>query len=170
MMSTSTLSRPRKLRKDDGKSLSSFRSGVAELDEWFQDYAWESQQAHNAITYITTLDEGVVVGCYALSSAGISRNHAPAKFAIGRSRDIPCILLARLAVDQRYQGRHVGRHLVRDAISRAVTASDSIGAACLLIHARDEDAKAFYLRQADFQQSPINALHLVLPMKVARQL
>ena len=59
-MPTSTLSRPRKLRKDDRNSLSSFRSGVAELDEWFQNYAWESQQANNAATYITTLDEGVV--------------------------------------------------------------------------------------------------------------
>ncbi len=64
----------------------------------------------------------------------------------------------------------MGRHLLRDAIGRAITASDAIGAACLLIHARDEAAKAFHLKQADFLESPVDDLHLVLPMKTARRL
>lgn len=88
---------------------------------------------------------------------------------MGRPKDVPCILLARLAMDQRFQGRPIVRHL-RDAIGRAITASDAIGAACLLIHARDEAAKVFYLAQADFLESPVNHLHLALPMKTAQRL
>lgn len=167
MGTTQILGEPRKLRKDDNRS--SFRSGVDELDEWFHKFAWESLAANNAITYVVTLDDDTVAGYYALCSAGISREHAPAKFAMGRPKDIPCVLLARLAVDQRLQGRRIGRHLFLDAITRAITASESIAAACLLIHARDEAAKEFYMKNADMQESPVNELHLVLPMKVARR-
>ena len=170
-MTEPVLNAPRKLQKGDrGEKLSSFCSGVDELDEWFHKFAWESQAANNAVTYVATLDDGTIVGFYALCSAGISREHAPAKFAQGKPKDIPCILLARLAVDQRFQGRRLGRHLLRDAISRAITASESIAAACLLIHAHDDAAKAFYLKNADFLESPVNELHLVLPIKTDRQL
>lgn len=167
-MPSATLLAPRKLEKGDDRS--SFSSGVEELDEWFQRFAWESQAANNAITYVAALDTAAVVGFYALCSAGLSQEHAPVKFARGRPNDIPAVLLARLAVDQRFQGRRIGRHLLRDAIARAVTASESIGAACLVIHSRDDAARAFYLANADFQESPVNRLHLVLPMKVARTL
>lgn len=169
-MTSPTLHEPRKLRKDDRPHLSSFCSGAAELDHWLHERAWENHAANNAITYVATWGDGTVAGFYALCSAGVSREHAPARFAKGRPKDIPCILLARLAVDRRFQGRRVGRHLLRDAISRAIAASESIGAACLLIHCRDHDAKDFYMRQADFLESPVNELHLVLPMKAAKQL
>ena len=53
------LNAPRKLQKGDrGEKLSSFCSGVDELDEWFHKFAWESQAANNAVTYVATLDDG----------------------------------------------------------------------------------------------------------------
>ncbi|WP_040633694.1 hypothetical protein [Mobilicoccus pelagius] len=62
-----------------------------------------------------------------------------------------------------------GRHLLRDAIGRAVLASEAIWAACLLIHCRDEATKTFYLRHGEFLQSPADDLHLIQPMKAARR-
>lgn len=159
------LQAPRRLERGDDRS--AFSSGARELDEWLQRYAWQNQQANNAVTYVTTLD-GRVVGYYAICAAGVGKDHLPP--GKRRPTDVPCLLLARLAVDQRIQGRRVGRHLFRNAIGRASQAADSIGAACLLIHARDEQAKAFYLRQVDLLQSPVDALHLVLPMKAIRGL
>lgn len=158
---------PRKLEKSDDRH--GFASGAEELDSWFEKFAWENQAANNAVTYVTMLDDAVV-GYYSICSAGVGRDHVPADFGKRRPQDIPCILLARLAVDQRYQGKRIGAHLLRDAITRAVTASEAFGAACLLIHARDESAKEFYLRHGDFLQSPVEEMHLILPMKVARGL
>ncbi len=157
---------PRKLEKADDRS--AFSSGAAELDDWFQKYAWQNLRANNAITYVAMLDDSVV-GYYAICAAGVSKEHVPAQFAKARPSDIPCILLARLAIDVRAQGRGLGRHLFRDAIGRAVQSSEAIGAACLLIHARDEAARGFYTSQADLLPSPVDPLHLVLPMKSARR-
>jgi predicted N-acetyltransferase YhbS len=41
---------------------------------------------------------------------------------------IPIALLARLAVDRRWQGSGVGRHLLLDALRRVIRASDELGA------------------------------------------
>jgi len=34
------------------------------------------------------------------------------------------------------------------------------------VHARDEAARSFYLHQIEFLESPVDPLHLMLPMKV----
>lgn len=166
-MSTGFLESPRRLEKGDDRS--SFSSGAPELDDWLRRFAWENQRANNAVTYVATV-AGVVVGYHSIAAAGISRNDAPSEFSARRPIDIPCILLARLAVDQRAQGRGLGAALFLDAVRRAVSASEALGAACLLIHCRDEEARSFYLRHADLLQSPVDPLHLVLPMKLARSI
>lgn len=164
---TNTLATPRKLEKGDDRS--SFSSGAEELDDWFRRFAWENQRANNAVTYVSMLGD-LVVGYYSIAAAGISRNDAPSEFAARRPTDIPCVLLARLAVHERGQGRGVGGALLLDAVRRAVAASEGLGAACLLVHCRDQNARSFYLHHADLLQSPIDPMHLVLPMKSAKRL
>lgn len=60
--------------------------------------------------------------------------------------------------------------LFRDAIERAVHVSGSIGAAALLIHARDSRAREFHLANADLLESPTDPLHLMLPISRAAEL
>lgn len=160
-MTSGILRAPRTMERADSKS--AFRSGAAELDEWFARYAWQNQRANNAVTYVATLDDRTV-GYYAVAAAGISRDAVDFSFGKGRPHDIPCILLARLAVDSRAQGRGLGAALYRDAIQRSISASDALGAAALLIHCRDESAREFYLAHADLLESPVDPLHLVLPL------
>ena len=52
-----------------------------------------------------------------------------------------------------------------DALRRVLLLSESVAAPALLVHARDEAARDFYLRQAELLQSPVEPLHLLLPMK-----
>ncbi len=56
------------------------------------------------------------------------------------------LLIGRLAVDRRWQGRGIGDALMRDAIRRALTISDQAGVRGLLVHALSEDAARFYRR------------------------
>lgn len=162
----SLLRPPRKLAKGDDRS--SFSSGAVELDDWFARFAWENLRAGNAVTYVVE-HEQQVLGYYAIAAAGVSTEHVPASFAARRPTDIPCVLLARLAVATSVQGRGLGVALFRDAIERSVVVSKSIGAACLLVHARDDAARDFYLAHADLLPSPIDPLHLILPMKAAKR-
>jgi predicted N-acetyltransferase YhbS len=62
-----------------------------------------------------------------------------------RTKSIPVVVLARLAVDRSYQGRSLDGALVRDAARRVVNAAEAIGIRGILVHAISDDAKAFYL-------------------------
>lgn len=119
------------------------------------------------MTYVVE-HEQQILGYYAIAAAGVSTDHVPASFGAPRPTDIPCVLLARLAVASSVQGRGLGVALFRDAIERAVLVSESIGAARLLVHARDDAARDFYLAHVDLLQSPVDPLHLILPMKAAK--
>ena len=153
---------PRKLERSDVRA--GFDSGAEELDEWLEKYAWQNQQANNAITYVIT-DGDRVVGYYAITMAAVAIHEAPPALQKGRPSRIPCILLARLAVDQSCRGEGLGWELLRDALLRARQLSSSIGAAAVLVHCRDEKARDFYLRNGDFLQSPVEELHLMVPIK-----
>jgi GNAT superfamily N-acetyltransferase len=74
------------------------------------------------------------------------------------------VLLARLAVDLSVPGRGLGAWLVRDAMTRALAASESIGVRAMLVHAIDEDARAFY-RHHGLEPSPTDPLHLMILIK-----
>jgi GNAT superfamily N-acetyltransferase len=156
---------PRKLEHADIRD--GFDSGADDLDEWLAKYSWQNQQANNATTYVITAGERVV-GYYAITMSAVARLDAPAGLQRGRPSQIPCILLARLAVDRSCQGAGLGWELLRDALLRAVRLSDSIGAAAVLIHCRDDKAKEFYLRNGDFLQSPVEELHLMVPIKALK--
>lgn len=102
--------------------------------------------------------------------AAVERELAPERLGgPDRPRQLPCILLARLATDRTMQRRGIGAGLLTDALTRAVVLSDSVGAAAVLVHARDEDAKAFYQKNGDFLESPVESLHLMAPMKDLRK-
>ena len=162
-MSTGALESPRRLVRQDVTA--GFRSGATELDDWFQRYAWQNQKANNAVVYVTAQDD-VILGYYAITTATYSRDDAPQGLNHrSRPEEIPCILLARLAVDERAQGRGVGAALLKDAIERCYRLSREVGAAALSVHCRDEQARAFYLANGDFLPSPANTLHLLLSMK-----
>ncbi len=155
---------PRKLEKSDDRS--DFSSGAVELDEWIAKYAWQNQAANSATTYVIT-ESSKVIGYYAIAMSAYDKTMAPKQLSKGPNQ-IPCILLARLAVDKRYQGEGWGVDLLRDALLRSVGLSDSIGAAAVLIHCRDEAARDFYMRHGDFVQSPVEELHLMVSMKALK--
>ncbi|MDO5683114.1 MAG: GNAT family N-acetyltransferase [Propionibacteriaceae bacterium] len=160
------LTAPRKLERHDSRD--DFDSGASDLDEWLKKYAWQNQQANNAVTYVIT-DGTRVVGYYAITMAAVTKQEAPLSLQKNRPVRIPCILLARLAVDRSRQGEGLGWELLRDALLRSVTLSASIGAAAVLVHCRDETARSFYLRHGDFVPSPIDDLQLLVPMKVLQR-
>jgi GNAT superfamily N-acetyltransferase len=80
---------------------------------------------------------------------------------------VAVIVLARLAVDLRQQGKGLGKLLLSDALRRCLSASDSIEACAVLVHALDDEAAAFY-QEFGFQESPIDPRRLFLLMKDLR--
>lgn len=156
------LNRPVSL--DASHDLSAFDCGAPALNDYLRKYAFQNQQSHSARTYVATRGERVV-GYYTLAAGSVRREETTARVAKGMSRHpVPVILLARLAVDRTEQGKGLGAALLKDALSRAAQAADVIGCRAVLVHAKDEAAKAFYQRFG-FEPSPVDELHLYLLMK-----
>jgi len=112
-----------------------------------------------------------VVGYFALATAGVEKNNVPDQLKRGGvPAQIPCILLARLAVDVSERNRKIGKGMLKEAIRVSLQVADAIGVKALLIHARDEKARSFYEHQGEFIQSPTDPLHLFMNLKHARDL
>ena len=147
-----------------------FACGQADLDTWLAQYALGSQGAGMARTYVSTDDNGVVLGFYALATGGVEPLSSPARVITGVARhQVPVRVLARLAVDQGCQGEGLGSALLRDALIRVNAVSGEVGVRALLIHAKDESAKRFYMSFGEFEESPTDPMHLFLLMKDLRK-
>ena len=141
-----------------------FDCGKQELTEWPRRYPLQNQQAGASRVYVAHRGERVI-GYYALAAGSVELEAAPARVKKGPPRHpIPVILLARLAVDASEQRRGLGAALLKDALTRIASAAGEIGVRAVLVHAKDNDAKAFYQRY-DFEPSPTDPLHLFLLMK-----
>lgn len=101
--------------------------------------------------------------------AAIARADAPEPLTRHRPAQIPCIQLARLAVNKRDRGSGVGSGPLRDALLRAVLLSRSIGAVTLLVHCRDTAARDFSMHNGDFLPSPVDDLQLMVPIAALAQ-
>lgn len=132
-----------------------FDCGNAELDGWLVDHARASQRADLARTYLAFHGDDLA-GYVSLATGSVRREDAPRRYARGMpGYPIPTILIARLAVDRRHQGRRVGSRLLAEALRRAVAASDAIAARLVVVDAIDERAAAFY-RHWGFIEVPEN--------------
>lgn len=148
-------------------SVDEFDYGTAELNDFLKWFALANQSGGTSRTYVIHRSDRVV-GYYSLAPASVAPADAPERVMKGQSRlAVPVILLARLAIDVTEQGHGFGKHLLLDAFRRAAAGAEVIGGRALLVHAKDENARAFYQR-FDMQPSPTDPLHLYLLMKDLR--
>jgi GNAT superfamily N-acetyltransferase len=146
--------------------LDGFDSGRASLNVWLTKHARQAAAVGSARTYVIVDSEQVrVVGYHALAAAGIEREAATARVLKGvQGYPIPVVLLARLAVDGSVARRGLGAWLLRDAMTRTLGASQTIGVRAMLVHAIDNGARAFCLRHG-LEPSPTDPLHLMILIK-----
>ncbi len=150
--------------------METFDCGKESLNQYLKRFALTNTAAGSARTYVTTVTREVsVIGYYSLAAGAVERAAVPERVAKGISNQpVPVVLLARLAVNRRFQGQGVGKGLLRDALLRSLAAAEAVGVRAVLVHAKDEQAAGFY-RQFGFTPSPTDPLHLMLLMKDLRR-
>lgn len=149
-MSSKSYEPVRKLAATD--SVEMFDSGEAALNQFLQRFALTSQKANSAQTYVSC-HAGAVVGFYSLAVGSVEPENAAR-----------VMILARLAVDLKHQNVGLGRALLRDALLRTTQAADIAGIRALLVHAKDDAARQWYLNW-EFEPSEIDPFHLFLLLK-----
>lgn len=162
---------PRPLAADD--LVDGFDCGKPSLNDWLARHARQAQASGSARAFAVVddaQDGSRVVGYYSLTVGQVDTLQVPERIRKGMGQyPIPVVLLARLAVDRRYQGQGIGPGLLRDAISRALTISEQAGVRALMTHPLDAVAANFYL-SFGFVPSPAGEDMLLLLLKDAQRL
>lgn len=143
--------------------LSRFDCGVPALNDWLRERALKNESRFSR-TYVVCEDDRVV-GYICISAGSVERSAAPGKVRRNAPDVIPVSVIGRLAVSRDYSGRGLGSDLLSDALRRIAVASQSIGIGAVLVHAKDEDAKRFYLESAEFIEHPSDSRMLFLPIE-----
>lgn len=125
--------------------------------------------AGTAKTFVVCTDAGEVAGFYSIATGQVNRVDATQRVAKGVGQHaVPVVVLARLAVDLKFQGMGLGHGLLKDCVSRVVKIREDVGVRALVTHAKDAEAAEFYSRFG-FEQSPVNSRQMMVLMKDLRQ-
>ena len=149
--------------------LRDFESGEPTLDDWLRRRALRNEVSGGSRKYVVcTKTNHRVVAYYCLAAGAVEHAAAPGRVRRNMPEPVPVLVIGRLAVDRRFQGRGLGRALLRDAILRTIQAADIAGIRAILVHAISENARKFY-EQAGFHPSPIDPMTLMITVAEAEQ-
>jgi len=152
---------------------SAFDSGEPVLDDWLRRRAWSNLQAAASRTYVICPQGSQrVAGYFALSMGQILAQEAAGSMRRNMPRQIPAVILGRLAIDRAWQGRGLGRALLTEAVRRSLRASREVSARLVIVHAISPAAEAFYLHHGFTRlpvETPTLALDLVKFQKLAEK-
>jgi len=124
-----------------------FDCGDAALNDFLRRYACKSHERGGAKTFLAINDSSskAILGFYSLSPASVDYARTPEIVRRGLARhDLPGFRLARLAVDQGWQGQGIGGQLLLTAGRRCLLASAEVGGVVLVIDAKNERAAGWY--------------------------
>lgn len=146
-----------------GHDVSGFDCGEPVLNDWLRHRALKNESRFSR-TYVVC-EGNRVVGYFCISAGAVERGVAPGKVRRNAPDTIPVSVIGRLAVSRDHAGRGLGADLLSDALRRIALASQSIGIGAVLVQAKDEAAKRFYLRCAEFIEYPEDSRTLFLPIE-----
>jgi GNAT superfamily N-acetyltransferase len=147
----------------DDHDLSDFDCGEPALNEWLQRRALNNESRFSR-TYVVCAGKRVV-GYFCISAGAVERSAAPGRVRRNAPDTIPVAVIGRLAVSRDHAGKGLGADLLSDALRRIAVASQSIGVGAVLVHAKDEPAKRFYMKCAEFIEYPADSRILFLPIE-----
>jgi GNAT superfamily N-acetyltransferase len=140
-----------------------FDCGDAALNEFLQRQAGQQQRRGFGKTYVALAEDGVTaIGFVTVSAGQVATSSLSAQSKLPRY-PAPMLRIGRLAVDARHQGKGIGQDLLAFALRLAVEFSQRVGLYAVVVDAKHDKAKAFYLRLG-FIACVDNPLCLYLPV------
>ena len=148
---------------------SKFVSGSEALDRYFQTQASQDIKRRIATCFVAVEEKSrEVVGYYTLTATSVALSAFSPEIVkkLPRYPVVPAVLLGRLAVTRRHQGRGLGGVLLVDALKR--TSRAELGVFAMVVDAKDEAAQRFYEHHG-FTLLPGDQRRLCLPIATALQ-
>ena len=143
--------------------LSAFDCGEPALNDWLRQRALKNESRFSR-TYVVC-EDSLVVAYFCILAGAVQRAAAPGKLRRNAPDTIPISVIGRLAVSRSHAGKGLGADILSDALRRIAVASQSIGIGAVLVHAKDDAAKRFYMNCAEFIEFPEESRTLFLPIE-----
>lgn len=143
--------------------LSAFDCGEPALDDWLRQRALKNESRFSR-TYVVC-EGNRVVAYFCIAAGAVERAAAPGKVRRNAPDSIPVSVIGRLAVSRSHAGRGLGADILADALRRIAVASQSIGIGAVMVQAKDDNAKRFYMACAEFIEYPADSRTLFLPIE-----
>jgi len=142
-----------------------FTCGVGALDSYIKSQAGQDMRKRVATVYIATTDGIAIDGFHTLSQFAVRLPDIPIALAkkLPRYPMMPAMLLGRLAVSLERRGQGVGEWLLIEALRTAWAISSQAASIGVIVDAKDEPARRFYLKY-HFIPLPDIDKRLILPM------
>lgn len=149
--------------------LDGFDCGKPALNDWLLRHARQAQTSGSARTFVVAEDDQRVAGYFSLTVGQVDTLEAPERMRQGMEQyPLPVVILARMAVSARDEGRGIGLGMLQDAITRTLLIAEQAGIRAMLTHPIDEEAARFYTRFG-FVASPLREKQLLLLLKDAKK-
>lgn len=130
-----------------------FTSGHPELDLWMRKHAKRGNEAGLARTLVWVKPQTpcIILAFGSLSAMSLERDEELTRanrrqLPSQLPRQIPAVLLGRMAVLKNLQGQGLGRIVYEQMEAEARAAAEHVGAAFLVVDAKDEGLKDMYTR------------------------
>ena len=147
--------------------LSKFECREPALDAWLKRRALQNEESGASRTYVVRAGQEIA-GYYALSTGAVSHAEAVGRVRRNMPDPVPVIVIGRLAIASRFQGRGIGTALLKDAVLRILQAAEIAGIRAILVHAISEPAKRFYEKNG-FIPSPADPMTLMITIAEAEK-
>lgn len=161
--------------------LKAFDSGKPDMDAFLSRFAFKHSKLGLSSTWVLAKEpnsktneknrtKSEVIAYYTLAASTVLKSGIPTDKSLPHY-PIPVVLLARLAVDQKYQGKGLGAKILVTAIRHAVELTDrGLPAYGLVLDVLDDDALKFYQCFDFFEPFTDNPMRLFVGMNSIRQL
>ena len=155
----------------DQHDRAAFSCGADFLDHYLRKQASQDVRKKVAAAFVLTPDGTTVAGFYTLSAHLVNLPELPIEFAkkLPRYPFVPATLLGRLAISTAFQGQGLGEFLLMHAFEKVLESSRRVAAAMVVVDAKDEAARNFYLRYG-FVPLESQPNRLLYPMKTIEKL
>ena len=125
-----------------------FECGVPALDEYISRFAEQHRRRGISSVYVLTdsAQPERILGYYTLSAAEVDGQRLSEAERKKLPRfPVPSFRMGRLACRSDQQGRGLGKLLLGCAVDRCLKAREQVAAYALVVDAKDDAAKAFYV-------------------------
>lgn len=127
-----------------------FECGTETLNKFLKSHARQNQDKGVSRTFVAIESSDKkkrVLGFYSQSMAQVDLSNFPEAIQKKLPRHpVPAARIGRLATDIKVRGRGLGKLLVVDALRRVKAVAGQIGVYAVIVDAKDQAAKDFYLK------------------------